>query len=148
MAEYCTEDDLQKIRPNIMSLGVDDWSDQIEEAGFIVDRAIDTYWYRRVAEENDIDWRETPFDRELCLNASTELKRLACYKTLEICFLYLMKHMREADAFEREREIFKKMYNEELLVVLDTGVGYDWDEDDEIASGESLIPSVRRLTRV
>lgn len=148
MAEYCTESDLVKVRPDIMDQGVDDWSDQIEEAGNIIDRAIETYWYRRIAEENDIDWRETVFDRDLLLTASTQLTRLASYKTLEHAYMYLEKNTKEPDAFERQREMFKKLYDDELDAVLDTGLDYDWDESGAIVAGENIIPQVRRLVRV
>jgi len=144
---YCNEDDLVKIRPDIMDLGVGDWSDHIEEAGSIIDRAIDVGWYRPLAENNNIDWRSATFDRELLLNLSTQLKRLGCYKTLELIFLYLKKYAAE-DAFEEERKVFRKMYIDELGSVLDSGFDYDWDENDEIAAGENIIPQVRRLVRV
>ena len=148
MAEYCAEDDLIKIRPNIMGLGVDDWSDQISKAGVIIDRAIDTFWYRRIAEENDIDWRTSVFNRDLLLSAATQLTDLGCYKTLELCYRYLMKDTKEADAYERQSELFKKLYEEELSDVLDSGVDYDWDESGAVDEGENIIPQVRRLVRV
>ena len=144
---YCSEDDLVKIRPDIMDLGVSDWSDQIEEAGSIIDRAIDVGWYRAIAENNYIDWRTTPFDRELLLNLDTQLKRLGSYKTLELAFLFLKKYSSE-DAFEEERKVFRTMYQDELNEVLTSGFDYDWDEDDEIDVGENVIPQVRRLVRV
>jgi hypothetical protein len=146
MAEYCTEDDLLKIRPDIMSLGVDFWDDQIEEAGQIIDRALDSQWYRTVADSVEINWREYPFDRDLLLNAEDQLTRLGCYKTLELAYLYLMKN-RADDAFEVERKLFRTMYNDELVEVLRVGLDYDWDEDDEIAPSESSVPHVRRLLR-
>jgi len=144
---YCSEDDLVKIRPDIMDLGVSDWSDQIEEAGSIIDRAIDVGWYRAIAENNYIDWRTTSFDRELLLNLDTQLKRLGSYKTLELAFLFLKKYSSE-DAFEEERKVFRTMYQDELNEVLTSGFDYDWDEDDEIDVGENVIPQVRRLVRV
>lgn len=147
MADYCSEDDLVAIRPDILDLGVADWSTHITEAGTIIDRVIDAQWYRGLAVENGIDWRETPFDRDKLLNAATQLKRLACYKTLELAFLYVMKHAIE-DAFERERKLFRELYTDELSDVLIYGLDYDWDDDASIDAGESVIASVRRLTRV
>jgi len=145
MAEYCSESDLITIRPQILNLGVTDWTDQIEEAGNIIDRAIEVRWYRRIAEDNDVDWRETQFNRDLLKSASTQVKRLACYKTLELAFMYLMKH-RADDAFEKEREMFSKLYKEELQEVLLTGLDYDW-EDDDLDTEEMLVPRIRRLMR-
>jgi len=147
MAEYCSEDDLVKIRPDIMNLGVADWTDQIVEAGIIIDRSLDTDWYRSIAENNDLDWRTSPFDRDLLLSISTQLKRLGCYKTLELAFLFLTKPMVE-DVFEQGRKVFHKMYMDELNQALISGFDYDWDEDASIAAGEKTLPQVRRLVRV
>lgn len=147
MAEYCTEDDLVLIRPDVMGLGVRDWSDQITEAGLVIDRIIEVEWYRPIAEENAIDWRVTPFDRDLLLSADDQLTRLGCYKTLELIFLYLMKHNLE-DVYDKERLLFRSMYTEELEDVMKAGLDYDWDESGAITSDESIVPIVRRLVRV
>jgi len=147
MAEYCSEDDLVLIRPDVMDLGIKDWSSQIEEAGLVIDRIVEVEWYRRIAEENDIDWRVTPFDRDLLLNADDQLTRLGCYKTLELIFMYLMKHNLE-DVYDKERLLFRGLYAEELEDVMKFGLDYDWDESGAITSDESIVPRVRRLVRV
>jgi len=146
MAEYCSDSDLIKIRPRMLELGVTDWTPQIVEAGNIIDRAIEVKWYRRIAEENDVNWRTTLFDRDLLKSSDTQLTRVACYKSLELIFMYLMKH-RADDAFEKEREMFSKLYKEEMREVLLAGLDYDWDDDD-LDSDEIAVPRVRRLMRV
>jgi len=145
MTEYCSEADLVLIRPEILNLGVQDWSDQIAETGKILDRAVEVNWYRRAAEENALDWRTTTFDRDQLANADSQLKRVACYKTLELAFMYLMKH-RANDAFEKEREMFAKLYKEELHEVMIAGLDYDWD-DDGLGTDETAVPRVRRQIR-
>lgn len=146
MAEYCGASDLIKIRPKILELGVTDWTEQIVEAGSMIDRSIEVKWYRRIAEENDVNWRTTLFDRDLLKSADTQLTRVACYKTLELIFMYIMKH-RANDAFEKEREMFSNLYKEEMREVLFAGLDYDWDDDD-LDSDEISVPRVRRLIRV
>jgi len=146
MAEYCSEDDLILIRPGILDLGVLDWSAQIVEMGKILDRAIEVQWYRNVADDNAVDWRTTLFDRELLSNAEEQLTRVACYKTLELIFMFLMKH-RANDAFATERELFAKLYKEELREVMIAGLDYDWD-DDGLGTDEISVLRVRRLVRV
>jgi hypothetical protein len=147
MASYCTEDDMEKIRPKIMELGVDGWDDQIAEADAIIDRALETRWYRQSAEEQGIDFRATEFDRTKLLSAVTECTRLGCYKSFELAYLYLMKDAPESDAFERQAKTFAKLYNEELSEVLGTGLSYDWDGSGTLADTEKLIPVKRRLAR-
>lgn len=147
MAAYCTEDDIEKIRPKIMSLGVDGWDDQIADADSIIDRALETRWYRRAAGEQGIDFRTTEFDRTKLLNAATECTRLGVYKTLQLSYLHLMKDSPEADAFERQAKTFANLYAVELAEVLGTGLSYDWDGSGALADTEKHIPVKRRLAR-
>lgn len=142
---YSTDDDLLKIRSNILSLGVSDWEEQHKEAFEIINRALIARWYREVADDNSIDWRETEFDPEKV--DTSQLLRLSCYKTLELAYLYLMKDAPEPDGFERQHEIFAKKYINELSEVLSLGINYDWDEDDEISSEEMYQSRQRRLVR-
>jgi hypothetical protein len=142
---YSTDDDLVKIRPNILSLGVSDWEEQHQEAFSIINRVLISRWYREVAEDNEIDWRETSFDAEKV--DVDQLLRLSCYKTLELIYMYLMKDSPEADGFERQMNLFATKYNNELSELLSLGINYDWDDDDTIASDESYQPRQRRLVR-
>jgi len=148
MASYCNEDDMEKIRPKIMELGVDGWDDQIAEADAVIDRVLETRWYRKAAEDMGLDFRETPFNRDQLLEQVTQCTRLGCYKTLELAYLYLMKDAAEADAFERQAKTFRELYTKELSEVLATGLTYDWDADGEITdTTEVLVPVTRRLAR-
>ena len=61
--------------------------------------------------------------------------------------MHLMKDAPEPDGFERQMDIFRKLYNEELREILGLGVNYDWDDDDEIASDEKYQARQRRLVR-
>ena len=149
MAIYVDDDALEKIRPDIFQLGVSDWDDQMDEAEELINRTLESRWYREQAEQGGIDWRSTPMDPNLFLTADTQLKRLASYKTLELCYLYLMKNVpSDADAFDKQRKIFRDMYKGELSEVLAVGLDYDWDEDDAITAGENIQPALRRLHRV
>jgi hypothetical protein len=143
---YSTDDDIVKIRPNILSLGVSDWEEHHQKAFTTINRTLISRWYRGVAEEYDVDWRETEFDPEKV--DTDQLLDLACYKTLEYCYMHLMKDAPDPDGFERLMEKFRKLYNEELREILALGINYDWDEDDTIASSEKYQPSQRRLVRV
>lgn len=147
MAEYCLESDLVLIRPDILNLGIDEWSEQITEAGKIIDRAIDVQWYRRNAEDYYVDWRSNPFDRDRLSNVAGQLTRTGCYKTLELIYLYLMKH-RIDDAFAKERDLFAKLYKDEIAEVMASGIDYDWDNDDDEDADETFITRTRRLKRV
>jgi len=145
---YCDEEDLRKIRPDILSYGQDDWSDQIQEASDTIDRLIVARWYNKVAGDFGIDPYETEFDSDGLINAETQLTRVACYKSLELVYLYLMKDTAEADAFERQHKIFRDLFKEEIANVLDAGLDYDWDGSGAVTSDERQVPRYRRLSKV
>ena len=147
MASYCTEEDMEKIRPNIMELGVDGWDDQIAEANAIIDRVLETRWYRTAADANGVDFRATEFSRSKLLGIAAQCTRLGCYKSLQLSYLHLMKDAPESDAFERQAKTFAKLYGEELSEVLATGLSYDWDNSGTLADSEKYQPVARRLVR-
>jgi len=147
MTEYCTNEDLVKVRPAILDLGVADWATQILKAGVEIDRSVESLWYRRNAEDTSIDWRVTPFDRALLLNAVEQLTTLGVYKSLEHIYLYLMKHSSQ-DVFKGEMETFRDRYKVELKEVLLFGLDYDWDQDGTVDPAESKVRETRRLSRV
>lgn len=144
---YCTDQDLVDVRSNILNFGVNSWKDQRDEAMAIIDRALEVGWYRREAEHLGVDWRSHTMDRTLFLNADAQLKRLACYKALELAFRYLMKESPEPDSFERMKDLYKGEYNEELRAVLSAGLDYDWDGSGALAASEKARPARRRLKR-
>lgn len=142
---YSTDDDLVKIRPNILDYGVGDWEDLHLEAFSIINRSLIARWYKVVAPEHGVDWRITEFSPDQV--DTSQLLRLSCYKVLELAYLHLMKDSPEADGFERNMKTFQKMYGQELIDVLGIGINYDWDDDDEIDTEEKYEPSPRRLYR-
>ena len=145
MATYSTDADLLKYRPNILSLGVDDWANQRAEAYSIINRTIVARWYNAAAVAMGYDPTVTYFDPTQVETGF--FKRLECYKTLELAYMHLMKDSPEADGFERNMDLFSRKYGEELDLILATGVNYDWNDDDEIDDDETLIPAQRRLYR-
>lgn len=147
MAEYCDDDDLLAIRPDVLKLGVDSWDDQIIEAGRVIDRALDSKWYRDAAAEVGVDARKTPFDRAKLRNADTQLKRLGSYKSLELAYLHLMKNQVD-DAFNNQMTIFGKLYSKELIEVLAAGLDYDFDASGGLSYDEKHIPRTRRQMRM
>lgn len=147
ITKYSVDADLVKIRPNILDLGVTEWAEKHEKAFAIINRALIAKWYRTTAYNMGIeDWRATPFDPNLV--DADQINLLSCYKTLELIYLHLMKDAPEPDGFERQMELFGKLYNAELKEVLGLGLNYDWNKDDTIdPAGETYVSSQRRLVR-
>lgn len=143
---YCTDQDLLKYRSNILSLGITDWAEQRQEAYTEINRIINVKWYLKTAVIQGLDPALNVFNPLLVMNDS--LKRLECFKTLELAFMLLMKDVPEPDGFERNMNLFARKYGEELnLIVTATGIDYDWNADDEITVDETVLVAPRRLYR-
>jgi len=156
---YADDDDLLLIRPDILSMGTPNWDDQHEEAAAIIDRALDLSWYRAAATERlygqtyanasvlrGFEWKAYPFNPLLLLNAAGQLKRLSCYKALELAYGCLAKGTE--DSFEKLRDYYAGQYAAELQAVLAAGLDYDWDASGAIDATETTEPQQpRRLVR-
>ncbi len=142
---YATDSDLLKVRPDVLSLGVETWEAQHAEAADIIDRLMAARWYRVAAEERGVDPTAIPFQGAHVRPGS--LKRLACYKTLELVYTFLMKPGPVADGFEREAAFFRERFDEELQTVLTLGVQYDWDASGAIEATENVPAVGRHLER-
>lgn len=140
---YNTDKDMQRYRPNILNLGVETWEDQREEAADIINRAIDMRWYRKVAREFGHDYRETPFNPDLVVGGLT---RLGAFKSLELAYMRLKKDGQD-DGYAKLEKEFRKLYGEELELVLTSGIDYDWDGSGDVDWTEQNVTSSRRQMR-
>lgn len=141
---YCTNADLVSVRPNILSYGVADWSSKITEAEEYINKILIVRWYRPAARTLGLDPYVTEFDQTRV--TTTELKKAAVYKTLELAYMHLMKEGPEEDGFERNMNAFAKEFQKELDLALSVGLKYDWDAGG--SAGDNLaIRSTRRLVR-
>lgn len=145
MSNYSTDSDLVAIRPNILSLGVADWEAMNTEARGTIDASLESLWYRAEARDRAIDPDVTPMDHDLLDH--DQLKKLSCYAAFSEIYLYLTKDTPEPDGFERHRQTFATLYQQELQNILTTGVEYDWDSSDTITPDEKFKPRLRRLGR-
>jgi hypothetical protein len=148
MANYSSDEDLVALRPDILNLGVDEWTAKHTEAASIINRVVEYKWYRGEAQENGVDWRSSPFDSSLLLSADTQLKRLSSYKTLELIYEYIMQASADPSAFSSLRDLYAKKYSEELKDVLGAGLDYDWTSSGAISYEEKAAPAIRRLKRM
>lgn len=146
MPTYCTDDDLLSYRPNILTLGVDNWDDQHEIAFADINRMITAKWYRQAASKMGYDPDLVAFRPESVQDDA--LKKLESYRTLEYAYMILMKESIQGDGFERNMNIFARLYSTELGIILSTGIKYDWSGDGLIDPSENqLLPAQRRLYR-
>lgn len=144
---YSEDSDLIEIRPDILDLGVSGWDAKHNEAQLIIDRAIDRKWYRSIALDNNVDYRDVPYDGDNLSDGGVQLLRLSCYKTLELIYLFVQKNTEKGDGFERQRKIFKDLYTEEFNDVINSGIDYDWDRSGEVSIDEQMQTKKRRARR-
>lgn len=154
---YAEDDDLKIYRSNILELGVLAWDDQHDAAALIINRDIDVGWYREACAGRSFNsalypsnrflyYQAIPFDSKKLLNAAMQLKRLGCYKALEIIYGTLAKDAKD-DPFREQSKDFKALYEAELKAVLKAGLDYDWDDSGTIDATESAIDVPRRLVK-
>lgn len=159
--QYADDDDLQVLRPDILDYGVTSWDDMHDKATEIISRDLDVGWYRAAATERGLAWKAYPvpsldertfdyavypFDADLLLNASSQLKSLGCYKAFELIFASLTKGTE--DVYASLRNHYAKEYQRELNAVCAAGLDYDWGQDgtiDDTDKGHVVTP--RRLVR-
>lgn len=158
MATLCTDADIKKIRPNILTYGITTWVadvttdsvitgvDVLTEATNQITRILDIRWYRDAAGAH---W-EDPLDADSRFDIDkvkpAPLNRAAVYKCLELAYQYLMDDSPEPDAFERNSKFFAKQFEKEMDFVVADGIIYDWDADNSF-SDQDIEPIQRRLLR-
>jgi hypothetical protein len=145
ITSYATDEDLLKIRPDILDLGVSDWDDQHKRAFQKINRDIEVRWYRPTCADLGIDWRVTEFDPDEL--QSGQLNTLACYKALELVYMFLMKNTENPDGFERQMKLFSSEYEKELQSIISFGLSYDWDDSGAVEDDEEHLYQPRRLYR-
>jgi len=123
MATYCTDQDLLTYRSNILDLGVDDWEKQRLEAFDVINRMLVARWYNQAAKVQGVDPTLTLFDPTKVEDGA--LTRLECYKTLEFAYMILMKDCPEPDGFERNMDLFAKLFGNEFDTIIGMGLSYD-----------------------
>lgn len=138
---FSTDSDLEIRRAGILQLLPNGASAQrrLAEEELVAD--IERLWRRPACAARGIDWRSQPFDPARA--DPRELKRLSVLKTLVYAHEHLMKYGGEADGFERMREVYEREYQNELRVLLDAGLNYDWPNDD----ADRPTPASRLLER-
>jgi|GEM_PF-1027010 hypothetical protein len=150
---YSSDADLIKAQKDIMSLGVLSWEAQHSEAALIIDRALRVQWYEPLARYPRDDssglavsggFTYEQFDPEKLLDL-LQLKRLSVYKTLELSYLSVMMDSTENNPFKMKMEMFKELYDIELVAVLQAGITYDWDgsgDEDQVETNIQRAPRV------
>lgn len=144
---YATDSDVAKVNGDVFTAGAEDLSAIHTEATRVIDRLLDTGWYRTEAYERGVDWRETPFDADLMLNASTQLKQAAVFKFIALA-AERFDNYQEGSKWALMREHFEERFADEMASVLAGGIDYDWDSSGTVDDDEKFFPTKTRLVRM
>lgn len=147
MAEYCADADLRAECPDLYTGGIDDFDTQIIEAGKMLDRELESSWYRKEAEDRELDWRADRFDRADLLNVATQLKRAAVYLSIHLGAKRLTTWTPDGDKWGKMLEYYHDRYRAELEAALAFGIDYDWDDSAAIDDEERWGRFPRELAR-
>jgi len=146
---YSSDDDLLKRRSNIISLGIGSWAFTHYKARDIVNRDLESGWYRQTCGEKGVDYRLTPFSPGRMLNWETQVKDLSVFKTFELAYEYLSKDS-ETDVYMALSDRYAKKYEIEFKRIIKAGIDYDWDADNVVEALEEKayqkLP--RQLSRI
>jgi len=117
---YSSDSDLIKVQQDIMDLSVPDWADQHIEAERVINRDVETKWYRPVSSDIGVTAIFNP-----ALIIATDLTMLSVFKALELAYLFMV-HNTTDEHFIKKMELFRLRYETELESIISNGLVYDW----------------------
>ena len=139
---FSTDADLEKVQPDILSLGIQTFAEEHAKAEADIKREIRRKW-----------WPRTGYKGEMkdSLLTNTQWTRANAYLVLwKYALPQLTKWVAAGGGNDRFREMisfYRDLYSQEFEAVLSDGVEYDFDEDGTIQDDEKDLTFAGRLTR-
>ena len=147
-----TDADLIKYQPDILTFGIDEFTDEHAKARDDILRKLRDEWWVRSRNVTNYDISRSLPSLEMDDSKLTEsqFERCAVYRVLsEYALPQLTKWNNEGseDRFQVMMMHYRKKYEEEFNAVLRDGVEYDYDNDDTVTESEKQPFHTRRLVR-
>lgn len=135
---FSTDADLTDIIPDILTLGITQFTDEHPKAQSDIEREIRNRW-----------WEKRGISGELNPNYLTDLQwtRTAVYLVLWKYALPQLTNWVDGDRFQNMIDFYKSRYAEELEAVFQDGVEYDDDNSGTIEEDEKTPINHGRLVR-
>jgi len=135
---FSTDADLTDIIPDILTLGITQFTDEHPKAQSDIEREIRNRW-----------WEKRGISGELNPNYLTDLQwtRTAVYLVLWKYALPQLTNWVDGDRFQNMIDFYKSRYAEELEAVFQDGVEYDDDNNGTIDEDEKTPINHGRLVR-
>jgi uncharacterized Rmd1/YagE family protein len=147
-----TDADLIKYQPDILTFGIDEFTDEHAKArDDILRRLRDEWWVRsRNVTNYDISRSLPSLEMDDARLTESQFERCAVYRVLsEYALPQLTKWNNEGseDRFQVMMMHYRKKYNEEFNSILRDGVLYDFDNDGTVEQTEKQPFHTRRIIR-
>ena len=147
-----TDADLIKYQPDILTFGIDEFTDEHAKARDDILRKLrDEWWVRsRNVTNYDISRSLPSLEMDDARLTESQLERCAVYRVLsEYALPQLTKWNNEGseDRFQVMMMHYRKKYNEEFNSILRDGVLYDFDNDGTVEATEKQPFHTRRIIR-
>lgn len=135
---FSTDSDLTAIQPDILSLGISDFSAEHAKAEADIKREIRSKWWPRTGYKGEMD--DT-------LLTDSQWTRANAYLVLWKYALPQLTNWVAEDRFRQMIDFYRDLHNQEMESVFQDGVEYDFNEDGTIQNSEKDLTFTGRLTR-
>lgn len=146
---FASISDILEYEPTILDFGIQNFDDALTKAQSDVERYLRVNWWPS-HQIGRFDITIIGLNSEMDENKLTELQftRAAVYCALGY-YIYprLSKFEPEMDVFQMKMDYYKKMYAEEIDMVVRDGVEYDLDSSGTITDAEKTPQYFLRLKR-
>lgn len=135
---FSTDSDLTAIQPDILSLGITDFSAEHAKAEADIKREIRSKWWPRTGYKGEMD--DT-------LLTDSQWTRANAYLVLWKYALPQLTNWVDGDRFREMISFYRDLHSQEMESVFNDGVEYDFNEDGTIQNSEKDLTFEGRLTR-
>lgn len=146
---FATISDIQEYEPDITNYGIQNFDDALTKAQEDVERYLRVNWWpSQQIGRFDITVVGTFLEMDPNKLTESQFTRAAVYCALGY-YIYprLSKFEPEMDVFQMKYDYYKKMYAEEIDMVIRDGVEYDLDSNGTITDAERTPQYFLRLKR-
>lgn len=149
MAIFATISDIQQYEPDVLNFGIQNFDDALTKAQADVERYLRINWWpTQQIGRFDITIVGTNVEMDADKLTASQMTRAAVYCALGY-YIYprLSKFEPTLDIFQMKMDYYKKMYSEEIDLVVRDGVEYDIDSSGTITDAEKTPEYFLRLKR-
>lgn len=135
---YSTDADLVELLPDILDLGIAEFTAEHVQAASDIERELLGSWWGKKGISGDFDPTK--------LTAS-QFKLASCYLVLWKYALPQLTNWVDGDRFQNMINWYRSRYGEEMAAIMAAGISYDEDGDSVVTAEEKASIGAGRLSR-